>query len=129
LTRAGEGRHAGKDRQLAKVGVLRGGLRLAGHEAMELREEGFRLGPGLALHALRHHRGGGGSNRTAGTLEADIPHPLMVELQVDRDLIPAQRVGAFDAAVGPGGLASMTRPLAMLKDEFLIQFASVKHPP
>src|SRR5712691_1310673 len=39
LDPGGEGRHAGKDRQLAKVGVLRGGLRLAGHEAMELREE------------------------------------------------------------------------------------------
>jgi hypothetical protein len=46
----------------------------------------------------------------------------VVEIQVERELITAQGVVAFDPAVGPCKQAEMPRPLAMLKDEFLIEF-------
>jgi hypothetical protein len=46
----------------------------------------------------------------------------VVEIQVERELITAQWVVAFDLAVGPCKQAKMPRLLAMLQDEFLIEF-------
>jgi hypothetical protein len=46
----------------------------------------------------------------------------VVKFQVERKLITAQWVGAFNPAGSPCKRAEMPWPLAMLKDEFLIEF-------
>src|SRR5262245_8491679 len=95
---------------------------------MERAEQRIRLGLGLALQELGHQRGRRGRNRAAAALERDVVDDALVrELEVDRDLVAAQRVVALGRAVGVGRMAEIARPLAVVEDDFLIEVAEVRH--
>src|SRR5207247_3839257 len=92
-------------------------------ETVETVEQRVRLRPRLPLERLGHHRGGGGGDRAARALEADVLHAVALQLDVDGGAIPAERVVALGPAGGRGQLAEVPRPLAVVEDDLLIQLA------
>src|SRR6202035_1149626 len=110
--------HAGEDCQLAEVGVgasrRRGRL---GDEAVEAGEEVARLRDGLALERVGHQRGGGGRDRAAAAFKRDVPDHLVLDVEIEGDLVAAQRVVALRPAVRRLERAEVPWPPVMVEDD------------
>src|SRR6266850_3633309 len=101
---------------------------LADHRVDPL-EERFRLRLGLLLQGGRHQRGRSLGDGAAGALEADVLDHVAGELQVQRDLIAAERIDPLRVPVGPLRLAEVPGLAAVVDDHFLVQVAQFRaHP-
>src|SRR5690242_1210381 len=110
--------HAAKHHQFSQI--LRRGL-IGGQERVELFQEPQSLLSGLALQALGHERSRGGRNRAAGAVETGILHHIVLDLEVQFQLVAAQRVVAFRPSVRVLHYMAVSRTLTMIEDGFLIQ--------
>ena len=102
-----------------------GGRRAAGDEVVEASEERLGLDQGVALDRLRHHRGRRHRDRATGADEVRVPDDAVLDLQVDRRHVAAQRVLPVDLAVRVGQRAEVPRPLAVIEDHLLIELAQI----
>src|SRR5438552_17322759 len=96
---------------------------------MKLFKDLLRLCPALALDALRHHRRRCLRNSAPRALKRHIADGVAVDLQIDREMISAQRVIPLGLLVGIGQLAVISRLLAVLQDDLLVEVAQVRHQP
>ena len=101
--------------------------RMAGDHLVKAAEELFGFCFGLALQALRHHRGGRFRNGAAGALEADVANRVAFEIEIDGEAVAAERIESLGLVIGAGELAEIARSLAVLEDHVLIEIAQVGH--
>ena len=71
-------------RQRGELAEILGARRIVGEQAVHAVEQRERLAAGLALDRLGHERGGGGGDRAALPLEADVLDAVVGELQPQR---------------------------------------------
>jgi len=81
--------------------VLFAGL-AGGEHLLEFGENTPRLRHGFALEMLGHHGGRGLGNGAAGALKGHVADDVPFELEKDGEVIAAERIVAFGAAVGVG---------------------------
>lgn len=115
--------HAGEHSQIAKaiaVVFFIADYRIAGDHAMKLLEKCFRLLLALALQRLRHHAGCGFGNRAAGALEADFLHRALFQIQIDGEVITAERIEALGRMIRRLKLAKVPRLLVVVENDLLI---------
>src|SRR5882724_6699948 len=105
--------------------AVRGGLfiKLARHHAVKLTEEFLGLLFALSLHRLGHHTGSGFGNRTPGAFEANFLHRLVFQIQIDGQMIAAERIETLSRVVGRLELAKIPRLLIVIEDDLLVKFA------
>ena len=60
-------------------------------------------------------------------MKSDIADRIAVHLDVDREVIAAERIEAFGGAIRGRQLAIIARRLAVLEDHFLIEIAEFGH--
>ena len=114
---------AGQHGQFAEVGWA---CRLvAGEHGVKTAEQGFGLGDAAAFQRLAHKRGGGGRNGAADTVETDIMDDSVHHLQLQVELVAAQRIEAFGPVAELGQRTEIARPPAVVDDYFLIQIVQV----
>src|SRR6266852_4397718 len=118
--------HAGEDRELAELRGVRAGSAGRQH-VMEALEELLGLVEGLPLKARGHHRSRGPGDGAARTLEADITDHAVLNVQVDSDLIAAERVVARGRPVGPLELLEIAGLPVMVEDDLLVELAQLGH--
>src|SRR4029453_2861689 len=94
---------------------------------MEALEELLGLVKGLPLKARGHHRSRGPGNGASRTLEADITDYSVFDIQVDPDLIAAERVVARGRPVGPLELLEIAGLPVMVEDDLLVELAQLGH--
>src|SRR5262245_35644622 len=99
----------------------------SGKHGMDLLEKGLRFGLGLALNAVGHDRGGSFGNRAARALKANVSDHFIFQARVYRELVTAQGIIAFRCPVRSLQLVEVARPPIMVKDDFLVEFAQVRH--
>src|ERR1041384_2865311 len=91
--------------------------------------EGFEkllcFGASLSLERLSHDRSRSGRDRAACSFEADVFHNVAVHLDVDLDLVAAQRVVAFGAAIGFGQHAEISRATTVVENQLLIEILEI----
>src|SRR5260370_13570001 len=87
---------------------------------MEALEELLGLVEGLPFKARGHHRSRGPGDGAARTLEADITDHSVLDVQVDPDLIAAERVVARGRQVGPLELLEIAVLPVMLENALLV---------
>ena len=92
---------------------------------MELGEEAVRLVDRLAFQHLGHQRGGGGRDRAAAALEADIGDLVAVDREIDRDPVAAQRVVAARQMRRVFERVEIARVPAVVEDDVLVQLAQI----
>src|SRR5438094_8306179 len=121
--------HARKHGDLAQfLGVDLAPRSLADH-GVDALEERLRFRLGLVLQRGSHQGRGGLGNGAAGALEADVLDHVARKLQVEGDLIAAQRIDSLGAPVGPLRLAEVARLLAVVDDDLLVEVPQLRaHP-
>jgi hypothetical protein len=119
--------HPGENRQTAQMVRRRFLIQFARHHPVKLVKERFRFLFALALDALRHHAGGGLRDGATGALEADIFDNFVFQLQIDRQLVAAERVIALGGAVGRFKPPKVTRLLVMIQNDLLVKLAQFRH--
>src|SRR5690606_15128156 len=98
------------------------------HHVAELLEQGLGLLLGLADQGPGHQRGGGDRYGAAGAVEADVADDAaLVGLEVERDLVAAQRIAALRLAIRAGDLAAVTRVAVVIEDDLLVEVLQVAH--
>src|SRR3990172_12736569 len=116
-----------KDRKLTKAGRVRAIGRFPRDHLMKLLEKSFRFGLGLPLHAGRHHGGGSFGNCTARAFKTNVPNHVSVHLEVDGELVSAQRVMPFRRPVRACQLLIIAGLLAVIEYDLLIELPEVGH--
>lgn len=86
---------AGKNSQLAQFSPVPVRRRLARHQLVELIEDSIRFCSGLTLQALRHHGRRGLGDGASRALEADVANRVTLQVQVDGEMVTAERVISF----------------------------------
>src|SRR5205814_2249433 len=101
---------------------------LADH-GVDALEERLRFRLGLVLQRGSHQGRGGLGNGATGALEADVLDHVTRELQVERDLIAAERIDTLGAPVGPLRLVEVTGLPAVVDDDLLVEVPQLRaHP-
>ena len=90
-------------------------------QLVEALEEGFGFGAALADEGLGHHRGRRGGDRATSALEGHALHDVVLDQEVDRDLVAAQRVEALGLVARLGQGPEVSRPLGVIEDHFLVE--------
>src|SRR5690606_345548 len=90
-------------------------------------EDGPCLRGGAPLHGLGHERGGGDGDGAAVAVEADVAHALAVQLEVQRQAIPAQRVEPLEPQVGALENAEVPGAAVVIDDDLLVEVLGVHH--
>src|SRR5215510_11322261 len=117
---------SGEYAQLAQFSLVSIGRKLASNKLVKAVEKLFCVCPALAFQALRHHGSGGLGDRAAGTLERDVANlAALFHVEINGEVVAAQRVVAFSFAVRCRKLAEVARSFAVLQDHFLIKLAQV----
>src|SRR5579862_701640 len=115
--------HARERGELAERGV--GGRVVAREQRVHLAEELAHGRAVASLDGLRHERRGGGRDRATLALEADVLDALAVEAHGERELVTAQRVVAFRAAVGVVDPAEIARMAVVIEDHVAIELLEI----
>ena len=115
--------HAREYLQVAEA--VRGGLfiKLARHHAVKFTEKSLCFLLALSLHCLGHHAGRGLGDRTPGAFEANLLHRLVFQIQIDSQMIAAEWIETFGRVVGRLELAKIPRPLVVIENDLLVEFA------
>src|SRR5215471_17942764 len=92
----------------------------------------FRFCAGLAFQALRHHGSRSLGDGAARSLKSDIADLCVLtvsvfKIEIDGEVIAAERVIAFSLVIGAGQFAVVTRGLAVLQNHLLIKLTQVGH--
>src|SRR3989440_1094913 len=117
----GELPHAREHGELSHLLHIDLALRSFADHRVDALEERLRFRLGLVLQRGRHQRGGGLGDGAAGPLEADVLDHVARELQVEGDLIAAERVDSLGAPVRPLWLAAVAGLLAVVDDDLLVE--------
>ena len=96
--------------------------------ALNVRIRSRDLGQGLALHGRRHQRRRGLADRAALPGDADVGHRAVLDLEVDDDLVAAQRV----EPLGPvrrrdGQLAPVAGAAVVVEDDLAVEVFETGH--
>jgi len=105
--------------ELAEV-IVRFGAVFARHDVVEFLEQLFGFLGALAFECLRHHRGRSFGDGATGALEGDIANLAVSNLEINREMIAAERIETFGFAIGGLERAVIPRTLAVLQDDVLI---------
>src|SRR5690606_19583848 len=77
-----------------------------------------------------HDRGRSSRDGASGALEGGVADDsLVIDLQVEPQLVAAQRVVAVGAAVRIGDLPKIARLLGVIDDQLLVEIPQVRHQP
>src|SRR2546425_9261876 len=98
-----------------------------GHHLVELLEHVPGLAQRLTLDAVGHHRSRRFRDRASRPLEAGVLDHAVLDLQVERQPIPAERVVALGVPVGAFHRAEVARPAVMVEDDLLIELPKIGH--
>src|SRR3989304_1095048 len=96
----GELFNPGKYRKLAEINRIALLVALPGDQVVKSLKKPLGFGAGLSLPAVGHHRCGGPGNRAARPLKTDAANHIILHLDVERDLVAAQRVMPLRRPVG-----------------------------
>src|SRR5215475_10202520 len=118
---------AGKDLQLPEMVWLRLFVERARYHAMKFVEQLLGFLPGLSLHRLRHHAGRGFRDGAPRALETDIPELIVLNVEIDVQLIAAERVIAFGSSICVFKLMKIPRLLVVIEDDLLIELRQFRH--
>src|SRR5579883_2931050 len=116
--------HAAKDNQLAQIAA---DGRIGRQKVVELIHQLHSLFARFSLQAFGHERGRSGGDGAAGAFETGILDDVSIHLQIQLELIAAQRVIAFGLAVGVGERVMVPRAFAVVEDGLLVEV--VNHSP
>jgi len=74
-----------------------------------------------------HHRRRRFRDRASRSLEAGVFDRAVLDLQVERQPIPAERVVALGVPVGGFNRAEVARPAVVVEDDLLIELPEIGH--
>ena len=94
---------------------------------MELRKQRLYFSSRLAFDAFRHQRCRGFRNGTPFSLKTDIGDNVAIHPQVHGHSVATKRVVAFGAWRGAIKPPEVSRSVAMVDDQFLIEIRKVVH--
>ena len=100
--------------------VVRFGSVFARHDLVEFLEQLLGFLGALAFQGLRHHRCGGFGDSATGALEGDIANLAVSNLEVNREMIAAERIKTLGLVIGGFERTVIPRTLAVLQDDVLI---------
>src|SRR6516162_2043068 len=124
----GELANAREDRKLAEGARGRADARGRGEQAVEPLEQAPALLHRLPLQALRHHRRRRGRDRAAVPLEGDVLDRSVLDVDVDRQRVAAERVAPVGFAGHELGPPEVPRPFAVVEDDLLVEIPQIAHP-
>src|SRR4029077_15351604 len=101
--------------ELAEV-IVRFGAVFARHDVVESLEQLFGFLGTLAFQCLRHHRRRSFGDGATGALEGDIANLAVSNLEINREMIAAERIETLSLAISGFERTVIPRTLAVLQD-------------
>ena len=86
-----------------------------------LAAERAHLGDRLALDDVRDHRRGGLADRAAAAVEANVAHDAAVDVELDRELVAAERVHALGGDRRVVEMPAVARVLVVIEDVLAVE--------
>jgi hypothetical protein len=120
--------NAAEDGQLAEA-LLHRVLDAGRYHPVELLEHPLGFFDRPALDGVGHERGRGARDGAAGPLERDTLDDAALDVDLYREMVPAERVATLRVAVRLGQRAEVPRPLVVIEDHLLVQLSQVGHQP
>ena len=93
------------------------------YHPVKLIEEHFHFLFGLAFDRCCHHRSRRLRDRAAGALKADVFDDIAIQLQIDRQLIAAERIVALLLSIRLLQHSEVPRLFVVVENDLLIEFA------
>src|SRR5262249_25271385 len=98
------------------------------HQGLERPDQPAGLGEGLALDGSTHHRGRRLADRTALTPDLHVVDPAVVDLEIEHDLVPAERVEALGLVRRRDReLATVARRAVVVEDDLSVEVFQAGH--
>src|SRR5689334_18644068 len=118
-------RYTGEHRQLPQR--LLAAFGVTGHQAVKLLKDFLCFLFALPFHCLRHHRGRCLRDRTSCSLEGHVLDRVAFEVEINGEMVAAERIVSLGFVIGGRQLAIISRRLAVLQDHILIELAQIGH--
>src|SRR5581483_6465805 len=119
--------HAGEDLQPPQMIRFSFGIKLAFHHPVEFIKEYFDFFLRLALHRRGHHRSRSFRDRATRALKADVFDDITVQLQVERQLIAAERIVPDLRDRRMFERLEIARLFIVIENDLLIGFVQISH--
>lgn len=119
LDAAGVAAHACQADELAQVGSI--GFALSGEHRAKVLLQVLRSVHFAPLDRLAHHGGRGHADGTPLAAETNVPHLVVLNVQLHSQVVATLWIGAARAVAGVCQVAKIARGALVLHDQFLVQ--------